>query len=124
MVRKAAPCPIVVAPELADQSISLSLKAVTAACLKWVEELADVTVSYVHGGVYIGKHAVRGRPTTKLYAVADLTMAIQDFPAPDLAQVKSGKAFNLWGEQPEASQAQRWDIDELAEIVERHARSR
>ena len=115
--------PVVVAPHVADHPITLKLAKVKAeTCVKWLESLGKVSVSYVHEGLYISDRKVSGGQVTKLYAVGDLTMPVRNFPGPRLAQSKDADtSFDLFnGDHADEEESNRWDIDELADVLERH----
>ena len=67
--------------------------------------------------------AARGGTARRLYAVADLTMPIADFPAPRLQLASQGADFQgLWDLQPADEPDRSLDVEELADIVRQHLR--
>lgn len=115
---------VVVDPVVADLSVSMRLQAVPAAVtLQWLEKLTKAKVSFVHGGIYISDVYCSGGLTRRLYAVADLTMPIADFPAPRLQLSAAGTDLQgLWGAQPADEPNRSFDVEELADIIRQHLR--
>ncbi len=122
-LRQATGLNVVLAPALVASPplISLQVREMTLGhVLTWVERIAKVHVGYINGAVYISDQPVAGAQNTRLYDVSDLAMPIRHFPGPMLSIPGPGTGGSLIAPaQVEADETQPYDLDSLAELLNR-----
>jgi hypothetical protein len=79
---------IVVAPAVALSAPSITLKAKDMSLgntLHWLTKLSNTHMGFIHGALFISDQPVKEASVTRLYDISDMTMAIRDFPGPEMA---------------------------------------
>ena len=128
-VARATGTAIVVAPELRAAVVPLITLQVDGMradrVLEWIKTLSKVSITPMHGGLYVSLTEPERASRLSILRVGDLVHTPGDFPGPELALSASGDAaapaFELFGEQ-EDDRAGRPSAEELAELLEAHIR--
>lgn len=84
---------MVVAPAVTAAGTSITLKATNMSLgnvLHWVTKMTDTHIGFIHGAIYLSDKPIEDASVTRLYDISDLTLALKDFPGPELALNASG----------------------------------
>ncbi len=87
-LRSASRLNIVVAPAVTLSSPSITLKASDMSlgnALHWLTRLSNTHMGFIHGALFISDQPITEGSVTRLYDISSMTMAIRDFPGPELA---------------------------------------
>jgi hypothetical protein len=79
---------IVVAPAVLQSAPTITLKAKDMSLgntLHWLTKLSNTHIGFIHGALFISDQPVKEASVTRLYDISSMTMAIRDFPGPELA---------------------------------------
>ncbi|MBA3697867.1 MAG: hypothetical protein H0W78_03225 [Planctomycetes bacterium] len=85
---------IVVAPAVTLTSPTITLKAKDMSLgntLHWLTKLSNTHMGFIHGALFISNEPVKEASVTRMYDISDMTMAIRDFPGPELALSSGGQ---------------------------------
>lgn len=85
---------IVVAPAVTLSGPTITLKASDMSlgnALHWVTKMSNTHMGFVHGALFISDQPVKEASVTRMYDISDMTMAIRDFPGPQLALNAGGQ---------------------------------
>lgn len=91
---------IVVAPAVTLSAPTITLKAsdmTLGNALHWVTKMTGTHMGYIHGALFISDQPVQEASVTRLYDISSMTMAIRDFPGPELALNAGGATGGLGG---------------------------
>lgn len=109
--------------ERGDDELRLTLsltKVSVKSALQVICELKDLGAVYRHGVILITTPKdARGKPVLRMYSIADLTVRIRDFPAPDIMLKPTGaEDFAEVGGKVEEGQEHAFaDPDFIAELI-------
>ena len=85
---------IVVAPAVILSAPSITLKAKDMSLgntLHWLTKLSNTHMGFIHGALFLSDQPVKETSMTRIYDISDMTMAIRDFPGPNLALNAGGQ---------------------------------
>lgn len=85
---------IVVAPAVMLNSPNITLKAKDMSLgntLHWLTKLSNTHMGFIHGALFISDQPVKESSVTRIYDISDMTMAIRDFPGPEVALSAGGQ---------------------------------
>ena len=91
---------IVVAPAVTLSAPTITLKAsdmTLGNALHWVTKMTHTHMGYIHGALFISDQPVKEASVTRLYDISSMTMAIRDFPGPELALNAGGANGGVGG---------------------------
>lgn len=101
--------------------VTLSVRDMTASkTLGWIRRLAGVDVHFMDGAVFLIREPVQRDEQLVLYDVTDLTHPIPNFAGPQIGLGNEPGGNLNWLPAEEPDHETRWDIEELAEIIEDH----
>jgi hypothetical protein len=115
---------IVVAPAVTLSAPSITLKASDMSlgnALHWINKLGNTHMGFIHGALFISDQPVQEASVTRMYDISDMTMAIRDFPGPELAlnaggQNSAGGALFKPAEDDESSSP---TTEEITDIIKK-----
>jgi hypothetical protein len=85
---------IVIAPAVTLSAPSVTLKAsdmTLGNTLHWVTKMTNTHMGFIHGALFISDEPVKEASVTRMYDISSMTMAIRDFPGPQLALNAGGQ---------------------------------
>jgi len=85
---------IVVAPAVMLSAPAITLKAKDMSLgntLHWLTKLSNTHMGFIHGALFLSDQPVQEASVTRMYDISDMTMAIRDFPGPELALSSGGQ---------------------------------
>lgn len=91
---------IVVAPAVTLSAPTITLKAKDMSLgntLHWVTKMTNTHMGYIHGALFISDEPVKEASVTRMYDISSMTMAIRDFPGPEVALSAGGANGGLGG---------------------------
>lgn len=116
---------IVVAPAVTLSAPSITLKASDMSlgnALHWLTKLSNTHMGFINGALFISDQPITEASVTRMYDISDMTMAIRDFPGPELAlsggdQSGGGGALFKPAEQDSSTAPTTDEIEELIKKV-------
>lgn len=91
---------IVVAPGVTLRAPTITLKAkdmTLGNTLHWVTKMTGTHMGFIHGALFISDEPVKEASVTRMYDISSMTMAIRDFPGPEVALNAGGTNGGLGG---------------------------
>lgn len=113
---------IVVAPAVTLTSPTITLKAKDMSLgntLHWLTKLSNTHMGFIHGALFISNEPVKEASVTRMYDISDMTMAIRDFPGPELALSSGGQNGGALFGPVDDSESSSPTTEEITDIIKK-----